>query len=949
MSSFSLTSPKRNLTVFGKCLLIIASSLLAQASAQETDNSPVQLPPEELAKLPYLHFSSNNLGEADLFRMMSEESTIKVNGESYIGFTFWSTGLVEWLFINTPGDLKPDTWILVNSEGKQMDAVKPIDIPLDKCPRVVARYPQASQVSKYTTSGEALEERGRYHLLQRVQSDAPANYAICLASCSPKSYEAGRDGDLIRKISHTVLRDSSDVVIENMKDIRREKGIDAAVEYLTKEMELRVDDGENADEFPEAQRGEARRSFFGLYISSWYEGQLGGGRLDPDWAAAVYGVMYDVVVRRKYYGRTEVSINLTSSLVSAGRYGKLAEVFEIWKEGARLGGYNMDSTTYPDLGPAFEILPQVRKRDIPYQAPYKNATDYKSRGRFGSHFLECFENYARNLWYQGKWQESLEWLVWVHVWSCDEEGNPKSLSKGQQWHPTLVDIANIFEKLGFWEEALALHENALSQKITGGYEGKFITLHTMSILKLKDKIGMPMPEDTIEKIRACILQADGNLYQSKTGVQRYKTDLALMLIKTGQIAEGEALLNEMAESGLRYARIARLRHWVKTERFSGVEEELLKLLQESRETGRKMDEISFYQIYADFLEKQSRLGEALWVQREIVRLHESFNIFTHLPVELAKLAALMSKMGMGDESLIVAERARALLSKGGIPKHLVSTALEILDGITRDNYDEEKEEVALVEFQPLQSVIIPLTGASWVSHVTLTNPSDTHQTGTLKASGFNVNFQESVSDVDIIATLGGNDGADQLKVQIEPSTYKIIALNTAADFDKDGEMKLSWTSDQDDYTTETQIILEKSAGGTTKAIIQAGAYQLNPFYGIPVYHHYVDSEKSEFSQPMRFVSSQNARIEIYAMDGSPIGIDSQGNGSILDPGDEIFGQGDGKGNLRIPLTEGSASFMIRIYPHDELPAEGLKLSIDCLEDEKWEVYAEDQLIPAAKE
>lgn len=919
----------------------------------ETNQAREPFPTSELSTLPYLYFSENNLGESCIFRMQQEECTVEINGQRYIGFQFLSTGLVEWLFINSPGDLEPSDWLLINDRGEPVGDIESTDIPMEKCPRVLSRYPEANRVTRYKTVGGVLEKRGRYHLVQKASNRTPAPYAISITSASPGSYEAGRSGKLIRDISRPPLRISTDVVIENMKEIRREKGMAEAADYLTQEMELRLDDQENASNLPNAQRGEARWAYTALYVNAWYEAQTGGGRLDADWASEVYGAMYEVCLNRGYFSRADVGNNLMGSLSSANRYGKLSEVFEIWKEGMRLGGYRMDTTSYRDLGSAFSVLPQVRKRDIPALAPYSRAKEQgikvnSSPGGLSLNFAGCINSYATHLWFQGKWQESLEWLVWLNDWTSNrQKGGPGSPSKGDLWHASASGIADKLFELGFWEQALAIHEDALKYEINGGYEGKSIVRHQMSCLNLKRLIGQPMPKDSIDQARAYVDRAAGNIYEKLTSVQSYQANLGELLIHVGRTSEGEALLNELAAAGSRSARITRVKHWVKTGLVAGVEAELLALLKESREGGRKMEEIVFYRLYADFLEQQSRLNDALRIRRELVRLCQSFDIFTHLPVEMAKLASLLNRLGIWEESLSISNQARELLGKGGIPKLLSSQTLGILNGNKRGETIEEEKDLAIrVDFQPLQSVVIPLKGALWVSHITLANPSKTPRSGTLRATGLPVRFQQVDREVDLLATLGANDGDAELKVAIDPANYKIIALNAASDFEGHGKLSLSWTPDHGDYIAESHIVLEEAIGGTTKAIIQAGGYKLNPYYGIPVYHHYLDTEKAESSQPLRFVSSETARIEIYGMDGTPIAIDAQGNGSLRDPGDELFGKGDGNGNLFLTLTQGHTSFMILIYPQKELPDAGLSLRIESLEEDQWQVYAEDRLMPA---
>jgi hypothetical protein len=50
------------------------------------------------------------------------------------------------------------------------------------------------------------------------------------------------------------------------------------------------------------------------------------------------------------------------------------------------------------------------------------------------------------------------------------------------------------------------------------------------------------------------------------------------------------------------------------------------------------------------------------------------------------------------------------------------------------------------------------------------------------------------------------------------------------------------------------------------AVIQAGDYQANPFYGVPIHLSYVAKDHRTKSSPLRFRASQAGRIEIYSLE-----------------------------------------------------------------------------------
>ena len=110
-----------------------------------------------------------------------------------------------------------------------------------------------------------------------------------------------------------------------------------------------------------------------------------------------------------------------------------------------------------------------------------------------------------------------------------------------------------------------------------------------------------------------------------------------------------------------------------------------------------------------------------------------------------------------------------------------------------------------------------------------------------------------------------------------------------------------------------------------------------------MYLQYVAETPAADSPLLRFICSQTARVEVYQLDGSPLAIDGQGNGSLLDPGDELFAKSDGAGNMIVPLANGSATLNLLLYPTRGIPNEGLTVDIEAWMDGSWQLHSRNRL------
>lgn len=731
---------------------------------------------------------------------------------------------------------------------------------------------------------------------------------------------------------------SNQEVLAKLLEMRNGGDVDGALRFLSDALD---------------QRAKSGSQFRGLYVKVWREAQVGSGRLNADWAASLYNQLFISCETHQYFTEmNDVMGNLLSSLDGAGRHGRKKEILEWWAGGPRAAGERLDSSKYQDLGPALHFLPEVRKRNIPAEVLYWRAKSKQSRSiskvDLGQKNSQLFNLYAGHFGGSGRWAESLEWYFQVLHWASHEDGSPR-WQLIQPWFEAVESIADWLRWHGFYEEGIVQVDLGLAAPMQESYHGRCnITLSMVRLDLLMDL--ERAPEDVVKQAEDLARRAAANRHLSIGSHRQAKVLLARALLHKGRDSEALKILDELSEIGFFSARTKRLNYWIEKGMLERVEEELILLLTASRESGNKSSEAWLYEKYADFLDASGRLAEALSMRREVIRLYKSFNHFTKVPGQLIKLALLLESMGDLEGSRTTVAEARALLAQGRLPAGRLKIADSLLTQIGQKitTVDTESEVTPQVDFQPKQSIVIPIEGAAWTTILTLSNPSGRVEEGTLMSRGLPMSFSmEGELDEIVVRSVKRVAGEKTtLDLRLEPQTYELIRITSDKPATDEGEeVALIWTSADGKTKVEALVQIEAPEEGVSSSIIQAGNYRSNPFYSVPMHFHYVSTEDAQQSVPMRFVASQEARVEIYAMDGTPLSVDAKGNGSLWDRGDELFGAGDGKGNLRMSLERGAASFMVLVYPTLQLPKEGLNLNIEVYQDGEWLLNSQNSLMP----
>lgn len=897
------------------------------------------VPMAQLDRLPEFGLQRTERFESGIHVLNAQNKTDAIQGQRYTGFRFVAPpmldGPIEWLSVLAGDASDEPPWQVLAADGTSVATLQAKLGDASAYSRIAAQFPQARKVALYEIPVNGLKSGQRYAVIQAIRDGKAVPLAVSITVNSV----AGRFqyGDLNRNIVIPVRRLKIPEIMEAVKKAREETGAESAIAILKNGLDERVDEDE----------------WDSLYNTVWGEAQFESGRIDSSWASMLNDVIYTNALNHRYYDESNrVTGNLISTLIDAERHGRKAEVMELWAESQRMGGYNLDPTSYPDLGPALAILPEVRKRKIPVLLAYSKV-DFKDQDirsqikEFNRYDANSFQSYANFIYEAGHWREAMEWEQWIRDWASSPDGGPHP-ERAQQWYSSLIQSAFHLFNMEFNEEALALFEKGIAAPHGSGYKGRHKI--TLEISRLQTFIAMGRQDPRmIEQIEATIAKIKDHPHFNQVSVLKFQSVLAKAHIFTGKKAEGEALFEQLVKAGSMTARWDRLMHWVKMGRVEQVEEELLALLKLTRESGDKPKEASLYDAYAYFLETAGRDREAIWMRRECLRLFKSFDFFTKIPTQLARLAIVLERTGDADGSKKAADEARALLAQGRLPSNKVNEAKGFLARLTGLKVPPAKDpgSLAHVDFQPGQSVVIPIQGAPWTTMLTLANPSQFPEEGTLSANGVPVSFTIPKGRTDVLVRLGGKpgDGPASLSLRLAPGMYHLIKVTADLNFVQEGELSLVWTSSITRMQAQAKLQIDSPQAGVSSAVIQAGSYRINPFYGVPIHHHYVTKNSVAESMPMRFVASKATRVEVYDLDGNLLCVDAQGNGSLQDRSDVLYGKSDQHGNLILPLNEGSKSFMILAYPDGALPAEGLSLDIEVFQAGKWALYAQNKIVP----
>lgn len=935
----------RSLCAVGLVLILFISSAEAQTKRDLFEGWLR----ENREKFPLISLKRDQIPFASIHTLPTGQSELKYNERFFTGFRFstpeWSDGPMQWMF-SIPGAEEQSEglqWFIVPEKQTEEELhLARVRYTKNLFPKFQKLFPDCESFYQQWIQKEELEASAIYIVYFSFPRETMPEIRFSVTIDSerglgeygmlPTGYPEDGPGLAFKKSPELKAKPASEVVEAAVK-VFRESGTAKALAYLDDELKKQVDAG---------------GKFYELFLAIWREAQVGSGRTEPEWAADLNlwlqkrSIEWDAT-----FCADQLSSNASATLMSVHRYGAARESLgPFFKEMARRK-ISTDPSSFPDAGPAFEALPEVRLRDVPFSSSLSilrvTPSGFVSyRKIMPPSFGGAMRSLARMELMGGDWKKSIERNLWVTSWA--EEKRPEVFEAEGQWYSSRSAIADAFETLDLLELADSEYEKILKFEWPDIYQNRTKMEARRERIRLRiDLAGAdPAMLDELAEIYTATKE-NGLVYQSAW--ENVELTRAKCLAALNRQAEADEIVTRLAGAGNHSARLMRLANRIRANELDQVESELIELLAQTRKWGDKMGEIALYSQYAEFLTLANRLPEALQMRREAISLIRSFDLFAKLPVEIARLSVLLTKCGDPNGSAAAAEEAAALAGKSErIPARISKQVTSILAERARITAPNLKSEIILSDLQPLNSVVVPVKGKALRNRLTLTNPSSQTIEGTLAFSGIPVSavWNPDVGEAEVVL---GKQGIERLeKVRLEPGSFAVIDLFAAADEIGNGSLKTQWmTPGQKDQ--ESICTIDPAESGVSSAVIDAGEFKRNSFYGVPIYHHFQSASDSTKLAPLRVVCSVPARVEFYDSENRLVYIDAKGDGEFGESGDSVFQDGNSDGNPDVALDSGETQIRLQVYPSANLPKEGITVVLESLFEGKWVPFAEDRIKP----
>ncbi|MCW1912468.1 hypothetical protein OJ996_02715 [Luteolibacter sp. GHJ8] len=903
---------------------------------------------ENRESFPMVGFGRDKIPFARVHTMPPIKSQLKWKDRYFTGFRFttpeWHEGHVFWMF-GMPGDFsaQPDFHWYIVPEQAQEEEFRLVTSRQGArfYPRFRELFPGCGSMVQQTFDGELLKPSSRYIVWFSYPTPQTRELRFALTVGSkrgiaefgmlPSGYPDIGPLECFRKSPDLKPVPPKDLLAAGMKTFK-EKGIAPALEELDLGLRRNIDAGAPFQDF---------------WVTIWREAQTGSGRSEREWAAALNLWLQE---RCLEFDATDLAVQLGSngatSLMNVYRYGSARSTLIPFHGQMERRKLSLDPTSYPDSGPAFASLPDVRMREFPV-AGLQGASYVAPNGMIGTRrempnaFGACMHNLAALELMGGEWRTAIERNLWVRAWA--ERMREKIFEPEGSWYGSQIGIADALFDLGLLELADAQYETALSHDWPDIYQNRSKLAARGNRISIRLELGQADPR-MLEELDEIHKATKENPFCHRRAWEAVEITKAKCLAQLGRDAECNEILKRLADDGSHPARLAILKTQIRSGKIEGVEEELLAILELTRDWGRKLDEAALYSLYADFLTNNGRLPEALAMRREAVRLMRSFDLFVQLPQELARLSVLLSKCGDAPASASSADEATRLGdAKDRLPPRVQAEIAGILKQRAASKPVAAPKSL-LVDLQPLNASMVPVKGRPLRGRLTLSNPFAQAVEGTLSFSGLPVDAAWKQASGEATVLLG-KTGTNQLaNVRVEAGSFAVIDLTSPPDQFAPGELSVIWSSpgQKDQISVWT---IEDTEAAVAAAVVDAGVFKRNAFYGVPVHHHYQSPAADDGSAPIRAICSIPARVELYDAENRPVYVDANGNGEFGDPGDVVHQDQDRDGSPDIQLRSGETRMRLQVFPSGDLPSDGLKIALESRFQAKWTPFAEDLLQP----
>lgn len=674
---------------------------------------------------------------------------------------------------------------------------------------------------------------------------------------------------------------------------------------------------------------------------------------DKEWKILAYDYLYRQAKDWDAYFRSViVAPNLSMAYDDLYRHAEGRQCLDVFYFMMRRMKLSLNIADYPEVSPGIASLPSTKTRAIPLVPPAEisyvspaGVVFYQEGEELNRSHVAALQRHSFYQYLAGEQLAAMEWNLALLDLVSRMKGFKKDVEVDERWLETNNSVAQHLYDLGYYSDAYYRYEKTVTSKglRSGGYGYRSIQRAKIGMAECRSAVGY-VEKDDLQRIADTKEKIAKNQYLSADSVHWAELVKAKHLLIRGQDAEALSTLNRLVdEKNYIPAKIVRIQYHLNHKKTEGIEKQLLDILRLYRSQGLKIHEWRLYSIYADLLILEERWEEAIQMRREALRLTQAFQMHLHTTWEMAKLSSLLKACGQESEGGKLASTVHTLLSeKERYPPRDLKLIAAILSKPMAPATLTASQTESATHLQPVEALVVPLKGRGGYGKISLANLSDSSVAGRLECSGLPVILQKNEAESEIRIRVSETDEVSSSDLLLDPGTFLLLSLENLNPY-QEGELLVEWLP-KNGTGQKSQWTFSPEEEGVARAVIDAGRYELNDFYGVPLYHHLLgDLANEDATMTFRVESTPPARIEIYDMDDKPLLIDTDGDGELSSPGDSLLSDQDNDGLVDCKLTEGFGSIRLQVYPLDELPEEGLKVRLYGLLNNEWTLMSENAL------
>ncbi|MCP5537626.1 MAG: hypothetical protein H7A51_15510 [Akkermansiaceae bacterium] len=692
---------------------------------------------------------------------------------------------------------------------------------------------------------------------------------------------------------------------------------------------------------------------YDFYRYAYNAAFMGSGLNDPEWAGMLLEWIYNHSRENGegyWYGK--ITLDLHRHYMSRARYNDARQLMT--REVNQLGeglGTDIEINRLPGKKPVLNNFPEFKDRKL-------------TRGLIDPRNSQLFACLASQDLAEGKWRRALEQAhvarkkgaMGVRWYSSRPKVNASKISVDYSldlWRWASLAMAHSYQFLDLQELALNEYREITKFKPKLGHHTHIVSSAVGEVAYYEFLKGKTPAAAAIQKInKQRKLLYDFTAYPTADDMDRltrYKVDI---LFRSGSPDKAWELLDSLRNSEKTSPRsrfladMAWCGHRLDAGMTDDIEPLLIKLLTTARQGGIKTDEIELYHIYARYLIATGRLDDALKIQRELIRLLESFDVFTRLPGAYRTLAEIYSAMGASTAAKNAASMATQALKNRKVPQAFSQRIKTMLARpLPKAATDQETNKNDVADIQPRRASVTPLHGMPARGLFTLTNPTQENINGTLSFTGNGVSAKTPGQSSLVKVVVAPTEEKTTSKVTLELAPGQVVFIDIEQARSAENQVTVEWAP-TGGKTIEASWQAQPAEEGFSVAIVDAGEYLDNPFYLIPFYHLLQYRDSFPQAMDMRIVASQPTRIEVYDQHDRIVCVDATGDGDFSGSGDMTMQDFNRNRlpDLKLADSGNEQRFRAFIRPANEIPKEGITLSLQIREGGKWVKISEDRLL-----